>query len=43
MAVGALIGGSIGGRLAGRMRAERLRGVVVAIGFVVGTLYLVRG
>lgn len=43
MAVGALVGGSVGGRLAGRMRAELLRRVVVAIGFVVGIAYLVRG
>jgi len=42
MAVGALIGGSIGGRLAGRMRAELLRRVVVAIGFAVGIVYLIR-
>ncbi len=43
MAVAALVGGSIGGRLAGRMRAELLRRAVVAIGLVVGVVYLVRG
>jgi hypothetical protein len=43
MAIGALIGGSVGGRLAGRMRAELLRRVVVAIGFAVGIVYLIRG
>ena len=43
MAVGALVGGSAGGRLAGRMRAELLRRAVVAIGFVVGIAYLIRG
>ncbi len=43
MAIGALIGGSVGGRLAGRMRADLLRRVVVAIGFVVGIAYLVGG
>jgi hypothetical protein len=42
MAVGALAGGSVGGRLAGRMRAAALRRVVVAIGLVVGVVYLVR-
>jgi uncharacterized membrane protein YfcA len=42
MAVAALAGGSVGGRLAGRMRAELLRRLVVAIGFAVGTAYLVR-
>ncbi len=42
MAVGAIAGGSLGGRLAGRMRAASLRVVVVAIGLVVGIVYLVR-
>jgi hypothetical protein len=42
MAVGALAGGALGGRLAGRIRAETLRWVVVGIGAVVGTFYLVR-
>ena len=42
MAVGALVGGSIGGRLAGRLPAHVLRGVVVAIGLIVGIVYLIR-
>ena len=42
MALGAVAGGSLGGRLAGRMRPERLRRLVVAIGLVVGLVYLVR-
>lgn len=42
MAAGALAGGALGGRLAGRIRAETLRWVVVGIGLVVGTFYLVR-
>jgi hypothetical protein len=43
MAVGAVIGGAIGGHLAGRVRAATLRAMVVAIGFLVGLVYLVRG
>ena len=43
MAAGALAGGVAGGRLAGRVPPATLRWVVVAIGLVVGTLYLVRG
>jgi hypothetical protein len=42
MAAGALIGGSLGGRLASRIKPGALRWVVVAIGFTVGTIYLVR-
>jgi uncharacterized protein len=43
MAVGAVAGGAVGGHLAGRIRASRLRGLVVAIGAVVGLVYLFRG
>ena len=42
MACGALLGGSLGGRLAGRIKPSTLRWVVVALGFMVGTIYLVR-
>ena len=42
MAVGALLGGSIGGRIAGRIKPSTLRLIVVVLGFVVGTIYLVR-
>jgi uncharacterized protein len=42
MAVGALIGGALGGRVAGRIKASTLRWVVVVIGVVVATIYLVR-
>jgi uncharacterized membrane protein YfcA len=42
MAVGALVGGALGGRLAGRIKPATLRVVVVTIGFIVGTIYLVR-
>ncbi len=42
MAVGALIGGNLGGRLAGRVKPSVLRFIVVAIGLVVGIIYLVR-
>jgi uncharacterized membrane protein YfcA len=42
MMVGALLGGSLGGRLAGRVSPETLRWIVVGIGFVLGTIYLVR-
>lgn len=42
MAVGAVAGGVLGGRLASRVDPETLRGAVVAIGVVVGILYLVR-
>jgi len=40
--VGALIGGGLGGRLAGRVRPATLRRLVVAIGLVVGVIYLLR-
>jgi len=43
MAAGALAGGVAGGRLAGRVPPTALRWVVVAIGLVVGAVYLVRG
>jgi uncharacterized membrane protein YfcA len=42
MMVGALLGGSIGGRLASRVKPNVLRWIVVTIGFVVGTIYLVK-
>jgi hypothetical protein len=42
MATGALAGGVVGGRLAGRIKPATLRYVVVAIGVVVGSVYLVR-
>jgi hypothetical protein len=42
MMAGALLGGSLGGRVAGRIKPSTLRWVVVVLGFVVGTIYLVR-
>jgi len=42
MMVGALLGGSLGGRLAGRVKPAALRWIVVSIGFIVGTIYLVK-
>jgi uncharacterized membrane protein YfcA len=42
MMLGALLGGSLGGRLAGRVKPVTLRWIVVAIGFTVGMIYLVR-
>jgi uncharacterized membrane protein YfcA len=42
MAAGALLGGSFGGRLASRVSPSTLRWLVVAIGFTVGTIYLVQ-
>jgi uncharacterized membrane protein YfcA len=42
MMVGALLGGSLGGRLASRVKPATLRWIVVTIGFVVGTIYLVK-
>jgi uncharacterized protein len=42
MAVGALIGGTIGGRLAGRVKPAVLRVIVVAVGTVIGVIYLWR-
>jgi len=43
MAVGAIAGGAIGGHLAGRIRASTLRTLVVAIGTIVGLVYLLKG
>lgn len=43
MAVGALLGGALGGRLAGKVHPALLRQIVVAIGFLVGLIYLLRG
>ena len=42
MMVGALLGGSLGGRLASRVQPNVLRWIVVTIGFIVGTVYLVK-
>lgn len=42
MAVGAVAGGVLGGRLASRVDPETLRFAVVAVGTVVGIVYLVR-
>lgn len=42
MAFGALLGGAIGGRLASKIKPAALRWIVVAIGFTVGIIYLVR-
>jgi uncharacterized membrane protein YfcA len=42
MMVGALLGGMMGGRLAGRVKPATLRWIVVAIGFTVGMIYLIR-
>lgn len=42
MATGAIIGGSIGGRFASRVSPRALRRVVVALGLVVGLVYLVK-
>jgi uncharacterized membrane protein YfcA len=42
MACGALLGGVLGGRLAGHLKATTLRWIVVAIGVVVATVYVVR-
>jgi hypothetical protein len=43
MAVGAIAGGVLGGRLAGGVRPVTRRLVVVAVGVVVGLVYLMRG
>jgi uncharacterized protein len=43
MAVGALIGGWLGGRLATYVKPAVLRGLVVAIGTIVGVVLLARG
>ncbi|MEO5763120.1 MAG: sulfite exporter TauE/SafE family protein [Vicinamibacteria bacterium] len=42
MAIGALIGGSIGGRFASRVSPQSLRRVVVALGLIIGLVYLVK-
>ena len=42
MMVGSLLGGLLGGRVAGRVKPATLRQIVVAIGFVVGVIYLVK-
>ena len=42
MMVGALAGGAAGGKLAGRIKPATLRWIVVSIGFIVGTIYLIR-
>jgi uncharacterized protein len=42
MAVGALVGGALGGRLAGWIKPATLRWVVVAIGAVIGAIFLLR-
>lgn len=42
MAAGAIVGGLLGGRLAGRVRPSSLRWVVVAVGVIVGIIYLVK-
>lgn len=42
MATGALLGGSVGGHLASRVSPNVLRRVVVAIGLVVGVIYLLK-
>ena len=42
MMAGSLIGGVFGGRLAGTVKPAVLRWMVVAIGLVVGVVYLVK-
>jgi uncharacterized protein len=42
MMVGAVAGGVLGGRLAGRIKPATLRRIVVAIGVIIGIIYLVR-
>lgn len=42
MAAGALLGGAAGGTLAGRIDPARLRWAIVAIGIIVGIIFLVR-
>jgi uncharacterized protein len=42
MAMGALLGGALGGKLASRVKPSILRWLVVAIGFTVGIIYLIR-
>jgi uncharacterized membrane protein YfcA len=43
LSIGAVAGGFLGGRLASRMNSVYLRWIVVAIGTVVGVVYLVQG
>jgi uncharacterized membrane protein YfcA len=43
MAVGSLVGGTLGGHLAGRLEPVLFRRVVIAVGVVVGLVYLVKG
>jgi uncharacterized membrane protein YfcA len=42
VAAGSLAGGTLGGRLAGRLDPAILRRTVIAIGLVVGLVYLVK-
>ena len=42
MAVAALVGGSLGGRLAGRIQPNILRWIVVSVGIIVATIYIIR-
>lgn len=42
LGAGALVGGVLGGRLAGRLDPARLRALVVAVGLVVGVVFLFR-
>jgi uncharacterized membrane protein YfcA len=42
MMAGALMGGALGGRMASKVKSATLRSIVVVIGFLVGTIYLVR-
>jgi uncharacterized protein len=42
MAAGALIGGAVGGTIAGRIDPAKLRWTIVAIGIIVGIVFLVR-
>jgi uncharacterized protein len=42
MAVGAIIGGNLGGRLASRIHPATLRWIVVSIGVIIATIYLIR-
>jgi len=42
MAITSLLGGGVGGRLAGSVKPERLRVIVVTIGFTVSIVYAIR-
>jgi uncharacterized membrane protein YfcA len=42
MAVGSLVGGTLGGHVAGRLDPVLFRRLVIAVGLVVGVIYLVR-